>query len=408
MADWRDNLQKVTITGSDGKPKIVVGGSFRGVPFFVESHEFSGGRRKVDHEFPERNVSRTEDLGRKIRDFSIECFVLGDDYFDKRDALLDALEQEGPGELIHPYLGRKNVQVGPISLSETVREGRIARFTIDFTETGEAQFPDQAVDNKQAVIAAADAANESSKGFFETIFSVAQQAAHVINGATKDLDDSLTFMEDSVTKFTDPIDSVSFAISEFKAANEALVRAPGELAERIFDTFALLFTELSELPDILQLILGNFIGLQLDPVIGSTPSRIRQTENQNAILNIFKQQAHANEAKAAVEIEYTSTNEAVRVRDGIVEQLDLQLQVAGIDDDLFQDIKDIQSSIVKTLPPPSTGTIIEFTPPKTLSAIVISYSLFKSLEKEDEIVEQNGVEHPGFVPGGVPIEVSSG
>lgn len=403
MADWRDNLNTVVIDG-----KILAGGSFRGVPFFVESHDFSGGRRKADHEFPERNISRSEDLGRKIRNFSLTCYVLGDDYFDKRDALLDALESNGSGVLIHPYLGRKNVQVGDVSLSETVREGRIARFNFDCTETGEVKFPDEAVDTKQKSISAADSVIEESATFFESIFSVAAQPAHVINGATQDLDNALTFLEDSVTKFTEPIDSVTFAISEFKAAKEALVRAPGKLADVIVATFANLFEELSGSPEVAQLVFGNFAQFALVPVAVTTPSRVKQNENQQAIENVFKQQSFSNEAKAAVDREYRSANEAIVVRDMLVENLDLQLEVEGIGDDLFQSIRDLQSAVVRTLPPPSAGTIIEFTPAKTTPAIVISYNLFKDISKEDEIVTQNGVEHPGFVPGGVPIEVSSG
>ena len=43
-------------------------GSFRGVPFKTESHEFKSGRRIQRHEFPQRDQGRTEDLGRALGD----------------------------------------------------------------------------------------------------------------------------------------------------------------------------------------------------------------------------------------------------------------------------------------------------------------------------------------------------
>lgn len=409
MADWRDNLQRVVIGGLDeeGRPRRQVGGSFRGIPFFVESHEFVSGRRKVDHEFPQRDISRSEDLGRKIRKFTLEMFVLGDDYFQQRDNLLEALEAQGSGELIHPYLGKKNVQVGNFSLNETVQRGRIATFSVDFTETGEALFPDETADASAAALTAADSMIEESKGFFETIFSVAQQAEFVIDKATENLQEGLDFLEDSVSKFTDPIDSVTAAILNLKQTATALVRAPEELANKVAQTFELLFQAVFGIPNIAELIFGNFSGFVFEPVLGATPSAIRTQTNQTAMQNFFKQQAHANQAKSAIEIDFSNAAEAIRVRDRVVNELDLQLN-EDITDDLFQDIKDVQTNLVQALPPITAGTLLEFTPPKTLPSLVIVHSLFQDLDKEQELIDQNGIQHPGFVPGRVPLEISSG
>jgi len=324
-----------------------------------------------------------------------------------RDNLLEALEREGSGELIHPYLGRKQVQVGGFSVNEAVGEGRLARFNVDFTETGEPLFPDQNTDAKNSTDSAADAAIDESAGFFETVFSVAGQAEFVVDQATADLTAGLDFMDESVRKFTDPIDALTFALLDFKQSAKALVRAPGELANRIKQTFQLLFDSLIGSASIAESVLGNFAGFSLPPVIGTTPSAVKAKENQTLMQNIFKQQSHTNQAKAAVEIDFTSVDEAIRIRDRVVSELDLQLN-EDIGDDLFQDIKDVQVAIAEALPPLTVGTIITFTPPKTLPALVIAHTLFQDLDKEQEIIDQNNISNPGFVPGGVEIEVSSG
>ena len=73
MAGWRDNLRTA---------------SFRGVEFFVRGHSATGGRHGVTHEFAGRDLPYREDLGRMARGWTIRAYVLGDDYFEKRDALL--------------------------------------------------------------------------------------------------------------------------------------------------------------------------------------------------------------------------------------------------------------------------------------------------------------------------------
>ncbi len=91
---WRDNLRPA---------------SFRGISFFVEGYGLSGGRNIAKHEFPKRESHSTQDTGRKARSFSIDAFLIGDNYHIDRDNLLDVLDEEGSGILIHPYLGRHDL-----------------------------------------------------------------------------------------------------------------------------------------------------------------------------------------------------------------------------------------------------------------------------------------------------------
>ena len=86
-------------------------GSYRKAPFSVESSEASGGRRVVVHEFPGGDQPSTEDLGRRRHEYPLDVLVTGPDYMGLRDRLIEALDAPGPGELVHPYLGRKNVVV---------------------------------------------------------------------------------------------------------------------------------------------------------------------------------------------------------------------------------------------------------------------------------------------------------
>ncbi|GAA4651676.1 DNA circularization N-terminal domain-containing protein [Kistimonas scapharcae] len=116
-------------------------GSFRGVPFYCESHSEDGGRRVAVHQYPLRDKPYAEDLGRKAGERSLECLVIGADYMDARDALKQVFAQKGPGELVHPWQGTMMVQLTGFSLRESTREGGCARFSIRFVEAGGNDLP---------------------------------------------------------------------------------------------------------------------------------------------------------------------------------------------------------------------------------------------------------------------------
>lgn len=100
---WRDELQP---------------GSFRGIPFLIDTASTQAGRRIALHQYPLRNTPYAEDLGRQARGFRVQCLVVGPDYMHGRDALIDACETAGPGTLIHPYYGQKRVVAQRVEVRE--------------------------------------------------------------------------------------------------------------------------------------------------------------------------------------------------------------------------------------------------------------------------------------------------
>jgi len=125
---------------------LLLPASFRGIPFFVESHEKNGGRNAVSHEPPDRESSFAEDMGKKADGYSVRGHVLGDTYFFIRDALVTAMETKESGVLIHPYLGFIDVQPQGYTFSEDTKEGRICRFELNFVEAGDPSIVGDAFD----------------------------------------------------------------------------------------------------------------------------------------------------------------------------------------------------------------------------------------------------------------------
>lgn len=138
---WKANLQDA---------------SFRGVPFKVESHSLTGGRRITE---TERHQQRTltVDMGPTLPKFSISAYVIQSsensyDYFNNRDKLIDALQNNtdkdkfNVGTLIHPYFGKRRVHPVSYTVSETYSEGGIAKFDIEFALEEDELFPGNITD----------------------------------------------------------------------------------------------------------------------------------------------------------------------------------------------------------------------------------------------------------------------
>jgi len=124
---WKDNLQDA---------------SLRGIAFKVDSDEATFGRRVQIHEYPNRDKPWAEDLGRATRRFSVQAYLIGDDFFEQRNRLIEAIEKPGSCTLVHPYYGEMTVVVDDaVRVSHSQNEGRMCRVSFSFVESGELSFP---------------------------------------------------------------------------------------------------------------------------------------------------------------------------------------------------------------------------------------------------------------------------
>jgi len=164
MANWRDNLWPA---------------SFRAANFKVISVDTSIGRRNIVHQYPLRDEPYIEDLGLDTDEFSIEGYIVQHkdneyDYFAERDLLIDELKKPGPGTLIHPFLGEITASlIGKVRLSESFKEGGIARFSMAFVRAEEtkAPYPVEAINHIDAVDEAADEAYDYGQDGFGEIYN---------------------------------------------------------------------------------------------------------------------------------------------------------------------------------------------------------------------------------------------
>lgn len=136
--------------------------SFRGVPFHVEVGGRSAGRRLAFHEYPKRDTPYTEDLGRRGLAIPVTGYCIGPYFLDERDELLDALDAEGAGTLVHPTLGEFLVKVGPCASQERRERGGYVEFEMQFFEAGDDDAFDVEDDTQDQVRAQASAAGSTA------------------------------------------------------------------------------------------------------------------------------------------------------------------------------------------------------------------------------------------------------
>lgn len=146
----------------------LVDASFRGVPFKTEDESLTAGRRVETHEFVNRDKPYTEDLGKATSRPKFSGYVIGDDCYEQRDRLIEALNKPGPGTLVHPAYGEMSVCVdGEINVSTSSSEGRMVRFDLRFVEAGELTYPTSGAATANTLVSSCSALDDCISDNFE-------------------------------------------------------------------------------------------------------------------------------------------------------------------------------------------------------------------------------------------------
>lgn len=415
MADWRDKLAIVTHPPAfaefsvdlgpiritiDGTERDLVGASFRGVSFFVESSDREGGRRTVTHEFPLRNDPFVEDLGLKARVYKLEGYVIGHKYIDQRDKLLDALEDKdeaGPGPLIHPYYGQKLCLAGKFSVKELRDEGGIAKFSIEFLETPkDPPFPAFSLDlgSLLGAILGAIAAVIASIALLALAIVLAVLTVRALLRACE------AFLDSLVDLFTllDGDDAALFflRIEAIRVDLPNLVRKPTELLNALNKAL-----DGMQGADAKAAMEGLLAVATLD--VGPAPPR--QAAYFNAFVRAIRTLCLMKAIGHAARVSFDSQAAAVAARDRLATVLDALAEEA--DENVYASLIAVRAELAQQVPRRGRDLpqVVPYLPPATTPSLVLAYRLYGSTRLEGDIVARNNLPHPGFVLGGSPSDV---
>ncbi len=375
-------------------------GSFRNAEFTVPKDDLDLGRRTKVHEFPLQDKPWVEDLGRKARRFTVEVFVAGADYMAERDALIAEIEKPGSGLLVHPYYGTLTVTVIDAKLSQSSSAGGKATFSISFVESGDLVFPAATADTAAGTDAAATAASDLALAAFAKRFSVAGLTGWSIAALESDLARTLA--------------RVTAIVGGTTGAIAAEIRAPYNMGGLIIGSMQQIATLAAEPREALRLYKGLFEAGRDSPAISTTTAtRRQQAQSADALHELTRASAAIEACRAASETDFAAVDDALIARDNLLDALEARMAAvdpvtgAPIDNALFDALRALRAAMVQDLRirGAKLPRITYYTPAATQPARALAYRIYGDAARIEEIVTRNKIRHPGFVPGGIALEV---
>lgn len=391
---WRDRLRPA---------------SFRGVPFGVEATSEGTGRRTVIHSFPGRDAPLIQDLGRDVETVAVRAFVIGADYDLQRDAILAAMREPGPGELVHPHYGALRVRPLAVRVEHRSRDGGMATLSLTFVEAGDQ--PAGLLGSSSAVIAQAedqaDEAVELAGVEFEEAADLERQPIQALEGLVREFEALAGWLES--LSLAGPLEQVARFRRLAERMGDSLLAVasfPSRQAQLVREAL----TALSDAVESREVRLELYLDLmrQRPRLVGGAAAYSRSADaNATAFSALYRTIAAAEAVREASLTEWATRQDAERAREEIQSEVDVLM--ADVGPTGYGALVRLLTALLEAVPSPES-TLPElrpFTPSATVPAVVLAYRLYGDRDRDGEIVERNTVRHPGRVPAAVRLEVLS-
>lgn len=406
---WRDRLQP---------------GSFRGIPFQTKSVDTTRSRNVITKSYLLTEDVTSKDLGRQAEAYSFDVFFVGDDYMEQRDTFLAVLDKGTPGPLIHPYYGNREVFYRSCTIREDSEEGRMARLSLSFVEAGKSKFPN--IEENRVFKLNASAVNLESVAIndFQAGARLTQVSDFVREGVTSKTDLIFGGMRDLVDAgaFVNSVSSDVLNTSDYITGFAEL----RSTFNQIINPVPTLISSASTFSTLMSTAFGLIVksgsngkaarsvlktAREAEVVLDTelTEQIKFKNENQKVTERFLKVMGIANEAKSIPDMSFESRTEALTIRDDIVDQLDVLLDSSETDAE-YQALKTVKSEVILYLPPEHLDLpqVRSVKLGDTLSALIVSYDLYETVDRESDIISRNKIRHPCFVDPSTALEVLVG
>lgn len=388
----------------------ILDGKLGDAPFNIKSARGGGGARLQLTEFPLRDEPDIERLGKKTTEKSFDCFVVGLDYMEKRDALLAELDKQETQTLVHPYIGTLKVEIQSYTYDESTDEGGMARFSITWLPATSQKRPEIAIDTRHVTRTKSKTAFEKITGAFSETFSLDRVPAFLKSDAVLQVQKSFAAAQaavQSVTGLTDQLGPVLRMIDSATVQLSSLISNPFGLAGSITGIISRIASTAANSTDALRQYrqLFSFGENDTDMRFVETPTRKRQRANRKAINVLVQQAAVVAAAQAVPDITFTTRAEAQAAQSEITDKIDSLL--ADAPDDVYVALMDVRAALVMDISARALNLVKlkSYSPRVTTPSLVIAYELYADATRADEIVQRNAINHPAFVSPFPALEV---
>lgn len=377
--------------------------SFRGVPFKVSESDIEIGRRTEVHEYPKRDKPWVEDLGRATRSFEVNGFVLGDDYVDQANRLIGALETEGSGTLVHPWLGTMTVTVkDPARLHFDEGLGQ-ATISMSFVESGELTFPSAGSATQAQSRLAADGLQTSAISDFAKNFSVSGFQDFVSSEAKGLISSVVGTLSGGTLSGLDAVGYASRAASALQTIMSLVSGSSSNLGWSIASFLGItpyvnVVTQWSSLINSLVGASGSHSFSNPSAPVIYTPSRQQAYINEVAVNSLARQSLLVQAVGASSLMDVTTYDDAVAVRDNLISALDNEAMTAS--SATYVALQAAKAAVWQdiTVRASDSARLTTITPAETSPALVLAYEYYGDAARADEVSERNRIVRPGFVP----------
>lgn len=399
---YLQTLEKVKMT-VDGRSFEAVAASFRGVAFFVEDYQQGGGGRTVvTKKIPFSNDFVNEDLGGNIPTHQMNIFLVGIDCDVQKQNLLKACATEGPGELVHPWLGKFDVRCSAVSFSAS-------RASLGYVKGSITFVVESAPSDKAVSINYAGMAKAKSRSFLDDIKDAFGAAADFVKKG-KDITDAINegvnAALDAVSAARQVMASVTDFVQEIgkiKANIGVLLATPADFAARIAGIISLT---------------GDVLGIDTDPNedaneylqlmqfrMDSSSKNSVAVAQVALIQDLVCMTAASSLAKSLVDCKFASVDDALDMQNRVNEAFENLLERTA-DIDQYMKLSDLAALAMKYLREnmANMAVVIERENPFTTNILYFAYDVYGNLDRIDEIMTRNHFSQGLFVlPGMVKV-----
>lgn len=399
--------------------------TFRGVKFSLVETQHTVGRRVVVHEYPQRDMPYTEDMGKATNELTVKGFISGKDYIQRMNALEEKLAMPGAGELIHPWLGR--LMVVPNGKANITYSSSLlyVEFELKFVEAGERLYPTQSVDTGYV-------SKKSAQNLFDASLDSIQKKLNIIE-AQDFIKQSVINNLNSVLK----IDALASINKMFKIADSVgrivnegmslLSQDPTSFAYRLANSLGL--GSAVNAISTWRGVVFNVNTLLKDRKLNTSESSrytegtqdhieatnieafnalIRQVEISNAVgasANVGTEKDRVNETEPVKVMAY---DDLINLRDSLCDSIDQEMEKVD-DDQVYSALVDARIAVWNDLTNKANDSVrlIDYTPTAVLPALVIAYDYYEDATREAELVGRNNIRRPLFVPANKPLKLLS-
>lgn len=399
--------------------------SYEGIQFDVDSATLSFGRRTVTHEFPQRDAPYVEDLGKATRQFSIQGFIVGDDFIDRSKRLIDKIESQvgtdrraNHGKLVHPWLG--SLDVTPIDSPSITydRAKRFCTFTLTFLEAGNestkktTSWANQLLSKADALYAKifGDWTPDKIAGIVDDVTSQINSCAAVLSNCQ--FAQMFNLGNDILEMGHDIATSL---YNKKEQARSSLLGALGlsQYAQSTTDwkLASIKCTDAITLPVLKPVNVASSTGTskklsdkeRINEAVDEIKKNFRLVLIANA-MGAISMIGEDNDVDTDSNSKKTLSDEQIlKIRNNLLDAIDAEMLIQGTDDNQdYLDLVDSYVAVYKYLTEKLNGDsgIETVTLKQSEPSFVLAYDKYGDSTRADEIAERNDVINPLFMPVG--------